>query len=92
MTKNLNKYITLDLKISVVLYTIVTTIYIFNLFNSLFIGSLVSLGYLLFIFATCYCFKNDVHILSMYTLLFVSFFIKISAIYYLLSFLFICKW
>ena len=89
MTKNLNKYITLDLKISIALYTIVTTIYIFNLFNNLFIGSIVSIAYSLFILGACYCFKNDIHILSMYTLLFVSYFIKASIIYYLLSFIFI---
>lgn len=87
MTKNSNKYITLDLKISVALYTIVTTIYIFNLFSNLFIGSLVSIAYSLFILATYYCFKNDIHISSTYILLFVSYFIKTSAIYYLLSFI-----
>lgn len=89
MTKNLNKYISLDLKISVALYTLFTTIYIFNLFNNPFIGSLVSIAYLLFILATCYCFKNDIHISSMYILLFVSYFIKASTTYYLFSYIFI---
>ena len=89
MTKNLNKYITLDLKISIALYTIVTTIYIFNLFNNLFIGSIVSIAYSLFILATCYYFENDIHIFSMYTLLFVSYFIKASTTYYMFSFIFI---
>lgn len=87
MTKEINIYIKLDLKISVALYTIVTTIYIFNLFNNQFIGSLVSIAYSLFIFATCYYFENDIHIPSMYTLLFGSYFIKASTIYYLFSFI-----
>ena len=87
MTKNSNKYITLDLKISIALYTIVTTIYIFNQFNNLFIGSIVSIAYSLFILTTCYYFKNDIHIFSMYTLLFISYFIKASITYYILSFI-----